>query len=87
LSAACRPSPTRSSLLRQELNRPGSAAGRRRLPARPTGERAQRSATEATVAAENPARNCLQRQRHVTKQERAASTPALHDAADPPPTA
>ena len=80
LAAACQPSPTRSSLLRQALNCPRPAARQQRaaLPTRQLVDRSHRSATE--VGTENQLRQ------HVTKQGRADSTQNLHDAAARPKT-
>ena len=83
LSAACRPSPTRSSLLRQALNCPVSAASQQRLPrpTKPTVGRTHRSATE--LRTENHLQTSI-RQHAVTKQGRVSSAQTTHDAAAQP---
>ena len=83
LTAACRPSPTRSSLLRQALNRPGSAARQQRLPppTRPTVGCKYRSLTD--VGTKNRLETSL-RQHNVTKHGRLSGDQTSHDAAAQP---
>ena len=80
LTATYRPSPTRSSLLRQALNCPGTAASQHRVPrpTKPTVGRSQRSATELNT--ENHLQPPL-RQHSMTKQGRVNNAQTAHDAA------
>ena len=79
LTAACRPSPTRSSLLRQAHNRPGSeapaAASQRRVPPR----RARTTLGGTHLGTENQLQTSLRP--HVAKQWRATSVQTPQDAA------
>jgi len=84
LSAACRPSPTRSSLLRQALNCPGSTAGQQRVPPRPTRPtvaRTNRSSTEHST--ENQQLLAFLRQ-HTIKPRRVDNVHPSHDTAAQP---
>jgi len=73
LTASCRPSPTRSSLLRQAHNRPGSAATQQRVP-RPT----RPTAGSTHLGAESYLQTSLRQ--HATKHGRGRSAQHPQDA-------
>jgi len=84
LAAACRPSPTRSSLLRQAHNCPGSAVSQRRIPrpiTRPTVDRTHRSSSEADRIDTQPHKSLRER---LPRSVRLHSTQTSHDAAAQP---
>jgi len=77
LSAACRPSPTRSSLLRRAHNCPASAGTQPRVP-RPT----RPTVGSTHLGTENHLQTPLRQ--HVIRQGRGSSVPTPHDAAAQP---
>ena len=83
LTTACRPSPTRSSLLRQAHNCPISAASQQRVPRpqKPTVSGSYRPATE--LVAENHLQTSL-RQPSITKQGRVSCDQTANDVAAQP---